>query len=300
MNRYAAPHGLDEALQALAAGARPVAGGTDLVVGMRQGRFALPEDLVALHRLDAIAGIRATADGGLWVGAGTTHRAVAADPDVRTRFAGLADASAIVGSPATRAAGTIGGNIANASPAADTLAPLICLGAIATIRSAGGERRHAIDGLVTGPRRTVLRPDELILGFEVTAPAARSGSCYVRLEYRRQMEIAVVGAAVALTLDGDGRIATARVAMTALAPTVRRVPDAEAALLGTPGDAPTRRAAGAATAAASSPIDDVRASAGYRRSMADVVTRRAITGALARARGETVAIPASSSLFGVD
>ena len=300
MSRYSAPHGLDEALQALASGARPVAGGTDLVVGVRQGRGTLPEDLVAIHRLDVIAGICPADDGGLHIGAGTTHREIAADPEVRARFAGLADASAIVGSPATRAAGTLGGNIANASPAADTVAPLICLGAIATIRSAGGERHAPVEGLITGPRRTTLRPDELILAVELPDPAPGTGSAYVRLEYRRQMEIAVVGAGAVVTLGADGRITAARVAITALAPTVHRVAGAEAALIGSTGDGAARRAAGAAASAASAPIDDVRATADYRRAMAAVVTRRAIAGALARARGETVVIPASSSLFGVD
>ena len=300
MTRYSAPHGLDEALQALASGARPVAGGTDLVVGVRQGRSTLPEDLVAIHRLDVIAGIRDGDSGGLHIGAGTTHLAISGDAAVRTGFTALADASAIVGSHATRAAGTLGGNVANASPAADTVAPLICFGAIATVRSAGGERHLPVDGLTTGPRHTTLRPDELIMGFELPALPTGSGSAYVRLEYRRQMEIAVVGAGVVVTLGADGRITAARVAITALAPTVRRVPEAEAALVGTTGDEAARRAAGAAASTASSPIDDVRASADYRRAMAAVVTRRAIAGALARARGETVAIPASSSLFGVD
>ena len=300
MSRYSAPHGIDEALHALASGATPVAGGTDLVVGVRQGRGALPEDLVAIHRLTTIVGLCPGEDGGLHIGAGTTHREICADPDVQARYTALADASAIVGSPATRAAGTLGGNVANASPAADCVAPLICFGALATVRAAGGERHVPVEGLTTGPRRTTLRPDELILGFDLPDPAAGTGSAYVRLEYRRQMEIAVVGAAALVTLGIDGRIAAARIAITALAPTVRRVPEAEAALLGTTGVGAARRAAGAAASAASSPIDDVRASADYRRAMAAVVTRRAVAGALARARGESVAIPASSTLFGVD
>ncbi|MFN8620786.1 MAG: FAD binding domain-containing protein [Chloroflexota bacterium] len=300
MTRYSAPHGLDEVLQALAAGARPVAGGTDLVVGMRQGRGGLPDDLVAIHRVSSIVGICPGEEGGLHIGAGTSHRDICADGEVVATYPALADGSAIVGSYATRSTGTLGGNVANASPAADCVAPLICFGAVATVRSASGERHVPVEGLVTGPRRTVLRPDELILGFELPAPAPGTGSAYVRLEYRRQMEIAIVGAGALVTLDGSGRITAARIAITALAPTVRRVPEAEAALVGTTGDEAARRTAGAAAAAGSSPIDDVRAPADYRRAMAAVVTRRAIAGALARARGETVAIPASSSLFGVD
>lgn len=297
MSRYLAPAGLEEALVALAGGARPVAGGTDLVVGVRQGRFPIPDDLVAIHRLTGFRGIAEGADGGLVIGAGTSHAEIVAHPRVTRDWTGLADASAIVGSPATRATGTLGGNVANASPAADTVAPLLCADAVVLCRSTAGERRLPLDGFATAPRRTLLRPDELIVAVELPAPAPGSASCYVRLEHRRQMEIAIVGAGVLLRLEG-GRVTAARVAMTALAPTVRRVPEAERILLGSDGGAAAVTAAAEAVAAAATPIDDTRASAAYRRAMAAVVTRRAIGGALARARGETVTIPASDTLFG--
>lgn len=296
MSRYAAPADLDGALAALAGGARPVAGGTDLVVGVRQGRAPLPDDLVALHRLASLRGITDAA-GGLAIGAGTNHATIVADDRVRARYAGLADASALVGSHATRVTGTLGGNLANASPAADTAAPLLCHDATVVVRSARGERRIALDGFLLGPRRTALAPDELIVAVELPAVAAASASCYVRLEYRRQMEIAIVGAGALVTLAG-GRIASARVAMTALAPTVRRVTAAEAALVGSDGSRAAVEMAAAAVAEAAQPIDDTRASAAYRRAMAAVVARRAIEGALARARGGEVAIPASTSTWG--
>jgi CO/xanthine dehydrogenase FAD-binding subunit len=283
---------VDEAVEAMVGGARPVAGGTDLVVGARQGKAPLPESLVAIDRIAELRGV-AELDGALRLGALATHEETAANPVVRERFTALADASAIVGSHATRAQGTIGGNLMNASPAMETGGPLMCLGATVMLQSPRGSRWVAIDELFTGPGTTGAAADELLVAVDVPAPAEGSGSCYVRLEYRRKMEIAVVGVTAAVTLDGD-TVGDARVAITALAPTIRRVPEAEAALTGSDGGAEAVAAAAAAAAAASAPISDVRASEGYRRAMAEVIARRAISGALARARGEDVAIPASA------
>ena len=152
---------------------------------------------------------------------------------IRERITALADASAIVGSHATRAQGTIGGNVMNASPAMDTGGPLLCFGATATLRSADGERSVTLDDLWTGPGTTVAEPGELLVAIVVPAPAPGTGSAYVRLEYRRHMEIAVVGVTAVVTVDGT--IADARVAITALAPTIRHVPEAEIALTGSDG-----------------------------------------------------------------
>ena len=142
---------VDEALSALAGGARPVAGGTDLVVGSRQGKAPLPESIVAIHRLDELRA-SATADGWLRLGALVTHAEIAADPLVRERLTALADASAIVGSHATRAQGTIGGNLMNASPAMEVGGPLMVFGATVTLRSEAGERQVPVADLVSGPR----------------------------------------------------------------------------------------------------------------------------------------------------
>ena len=273
---------VDDALAALAGGARVVAGGTDLVVGARSGKSTLPENLVAIHRVAELRGVTVSADG-LRLGALASHEAICANADVQACYSALADACAIVGSHATRAQGTVGGNLMNASPAMETGGPLICLGATVTLRSSSGERTITVADLFTGPGRTVAEPGELLISVDVPAPAAGSGSAYLRLEYRRQMEIAVVGASALVTIDG-GKVTAARVAMTALSPTIRRVPEAEAALIGSDGGPAAIEAAGAAVAAASSPISDVRASADYRRAMAAVIAGRAITQALARAR----------------
>jgi CO/xanthine dehydrogenase FAD-binding subunit len=273
-----------------------VAGGTDLVVGARQGKAPLPDAIVAIDRIDGLRAIEAS-DGGLRLGTLVTHRDLAASEDVRTRYTAIADASAIVGSHATRAQGTIGGNVMNSSPAMDTGAPLLCFEATATLRSPRGERSIPLEELWTGPGKTSAGPDELLVAIVLPAPAAGTGSSYVRLEYRRQMEIAVVGAAAVVTVDGE-RITDARIAITALTPTIRRVPEAESALTGTDGGVDAVATSAAAAAAASTPISDVRGSAEYRRAMAQVIAGRAIVAALTRARGGSVPIPASPAVYG--
>jgi CO/xanthine dehydrogenase FAD-binding subunit len=294
---YVSAQTLDEALAALAGGARPVAGGTDLVVGARQGKSPLPESIVAIHRLDELRGL-ASEDGRRRLGALLTHEEIAADPTIRERLTALADASAIVGSHATRAQGTVGGNVMNASPAMEIGGPLMVFGAEATLRSTSGERRVPVAEVLTGPGATSAAADELLTAVDVPFPPEGTGSCYARLEYRRQMEIAVVGATACVTLAGD-RVEQARVAITALAPTIRLVPEAAEALTGTDGGADAVQAAAEAAAAAAEPISDVRASADYRRAMAQVLARRVVTAAVARARGEAVPVPASTALFGM-
>jgi CO/xanthine dehydrogenase FAD-binding subunit len=287
---------LDDALSAIAGGARPVAGGTDLVVGARQGKAPLPDAIVAIDRIDGLRSIEVSGEG-LRLGTLATHGDIVASEEIRTRYTALADASAIVGSHATRAQGTIGGNVMNASPAMDTGGPLLCFGTAAVLRSPSGERSLGLDELWTGPGSTSAAPDELLVALDVPAPSEATGSCYVRLEYRRQMEIAVVGVTAVVTTDGD-QVRDVRVAITALTPTIRRVPEAESALNGTDGGEDAVAASAAATAAAATPISDVRGSAEYRRAMAEVIATRAITAALTRARGGSVPIPASPALHG--
>jgi CO/xanthine dehydrogenase FAD-binding subunit len=284
---------VDDALAALAAGARPVAGGTDLVVGARQGKAPLPGALVAIHRLAELRRLDET-DSSLRLGALVTHAEIAAHPVIRERFTALADAAAIVGSHATRAHGTIGGNVMNASPAMETGGPLVCFDARAALRSTSGTRAVAVEDLFSGPGTTIAGPDELLEAIEVPAPAPATGSAYVRLEYRRQMEIAVVGATAVIAVDG-ATVTAVRVAITALAPTIRRAPAAEQALVGTTAGETAVADAARAAAAAATPISDVRASEGYRRAMAEVIARRAIEAALTRARGGAVPVPASGA-----
>lgn len=293
---YVAASSVDEAVSALAGGARAIAGGTDLVVGARHGKAPIPQSLVAIHDIASLRGISGSG-GGVRLGALASHEEIVDHPVIREHLTALADASAIVGSHATRHVGTIGGNIMNASPAMESGGPLMCLGATVELQSTSGTRTVAVDELFTGPGRTIAQANELLVSVDVPAQPAGTGSCYCRLEYRRQMEIAIVGATAVVTVV-DGQVTAARIAITALAPTIRRVPEAEAALIGTNGGRAAANAAAALAAAAAAPISDVRGSADYRRAMAAVMTRRAIEAAVARATGESVSIPASPALHG--
>jgi CO/xanthine dehydrogenase FAD-binding subunit len=297
MGDYRQAATIRQAVSALASGARPVAGGTDLVVGARQGKNPLPASLVGIHRISALGAIKKYR-GGIRLGALVTHEAIVDHPLIRKQFTGLADASTIVGSAATRANGTIGGNVMNASPAMDTGAPLLCLGAVAVLRGKGGSRRVELADLWTGPGTTSAGADELLEMVDIPNPATGSGSAYVRLQYRRQMEIAIVGAAALVTLV-DGTVTDARVAITALAPVIHRVEAAEAALVGSDGGMAAVTAAATAASEAARPISDVRGSADYRKAMAVVIASRAIQAALARARRQDLAIPASESTNGM-
>jgi CO/xanthine dehydrogenase FAD-binding subunit len=264
-----------------------VAGGTDLVVGDRQGKRPLSETLVAIHALEELRGIEETGDGGLRLGGLATHWEIEHHEVIRSRFSALSDGSALVGSPATRMSGTIGGNLANASPAVDTGSPLLVLDASVDLRSRDGTRTVSLADFFEGPGQTVREPTELLTGVSIPAlPAGRVGSAYVRLEYRQAMEIAVVGAAALLSLDDTDRIVEGRVAITAVAPVCLRVPEAERRLADEPASPASFEQAAQAAAAAARPIDDVRASSEYRRAMVAVIVRRALERALRRARGE--------------
>ena len=285
---------VDEALVALGAGARPIAGGTDLVVGARHGKAALPADLVAIDRIDELGGVELDS-AGVRVGALMSHAELMTDPVIVGSYTAIADASALVGSPSTRHVGTLGGNVMNGSPAMDTGAPLTVLGAAAELRSVNGSRTVALDELWAGPGRTTADPGELLVALHLPPPQDRCGSAYVRLEYRRAMEIAVVGAAAAVTLAADGTVASAAVALAAVAPTILSVDGVDEALVGcVPSDAGPVAAALASEQAA--PISDLRASDRYRRHCIGVMAKRAVDAAARRADGESIAVPVNRSL----
>lgn len=283
---------LDQVLELMATGARPVAGGTDLVVGARHGKAPLPAAIVAIDRVAELAGITSDGSGGIRIGALTTHAWLESDPLIAESYSAIGDASALVGSPATRYVGTLGGNVMNASPAMDTGAPLMVLGADVELMSVSGTRRIELSALWTGPGRTSAAPDELCIAILVPARPHGSASAYVRLEYRRAMEIAVVGAAASVTLDPDGSVGAVRVALTAVAPTIIEVSGIAA------GSSPADTAAAAANAASeqATPISDVRASDRYRRHCVGVMARRAVEAACRRAAGEHLAVPINRTL----
>jgi CO/xanthine dehydrogenase FAD-binding subunit len=284
---YFEPADLDQARAMLSehAGARVVAGGTDLVVGARSGKHALPAGLIAIHRLKELTGIEPVAGGGLRIGALATHGDLEASRLVRQSWTAMSDAAALVGSPATRHMGTVGGNVCNASPAMELGSPLLIFDASVELASTGGSRRTAFSSFVVGPGRTSAQPSELLTAVVLPAPSVsgRIGSAYVRLEYRQAMEIAIVGAAAMVCLDDADRCIEARVALTAVAPTCVRASQTEESLGGRKIDSGLLERAAQAAAASARPIDDVRASADYRRAMVPVIVQRALTRALQRA-----------------
>jgi CO/xanthine dehydrogenase FAD-binding subunit len=283
---------LDQALEAIAGGARPIAGGTDLIVGARQGKAPLPTSLVAIDRLAELRGV-SSRSGGVRIGAGVTHAELMTDPTVLADYTAIADAAALVGSPSTRNVGTVGGNVMNASPAADTGAPMVVLGATVELATSSGARSVTPGELWVGPGSTSAVADELCVAIDLPARAARSGSAYVRLEYRRAMEIAVVGAAASVTLNDDGTLAGGRVALTAVAPTIIELEGLDLSGL-TPDEA-----SGAATVAAvasATPISDLRASDTYRTHTVGVMAGRAVDAAARRAAGEMIAVPVNRAL----
>jgi CO/xanthine dehydrogenase FAD-binding subunit len=296
MNLYFAPDSVADTMSLLAEndGARVVAGGTDLVVGARGGKHPLPSVLIAIHRVIDLAA-QEQGPTGTRLGALTSHAWIESSARVSAQWSALADASALVGSPATRHAGTLGGNVMNASPAMDTGAPLLVLGADLELRSVRGTRSASFEDLVSGPGRTTSEPDELLTAVHLPLLPPSSGSAYVRLEHRRAMEIAIVGCAALVTLGDDGRVVGARIALSAAAPTCVRTPDAEAVLLGNHHSPELVEESARLAAAAVNPISDVRASARYRSAMARVVVRRALEVAFRRAVGDVPEAPHQSA-----
>jgi CO/xanthine dehydrogenase FAD-binding subunit len=286
---YFEPADLREARSLLArhANAAVLAGGTDLVVGARSGKRPLPGSIISIHRLRELRGIEALRSGGLKIGALTTHEDLEASAHVAHSWSAVSDAAALVGSPATRHLGTVGGNVCNASPAMEIGSPLLVFEARVELASKGRARRVPFGEFVVGPGRTSAVPGELVTGVTLPALPKRfaTGSAYLRLDYRQAMEIAVVGAAALIAVDKRGRCRLARIALTAVAPTCIRLTAAEAALAGQHLDDEVIEQAGRSAAEAARPIDDVRATGAYRREMVAVIVARAVARAAARARG---------------
>jgi carbon-monoxide dehydrogenase medium subunit len=282
---YAAPTTIKDACQLLAStpNARALAGGTDLLIQMKERGRPVPL-LVSLRRVEELSSLNT--NGQLEIGAMVTCGEVAWSEAIGRGWPGLVDGADLVGSVQIRNKGTIGGNVCNAAPSADVVPALIVLGATARIVGADGERSLPLQDVFRGPGQTVVGPGELLAGLTVPKAAAGSGSAYLRHVPRREMDIAVVGVGVQLQLDGDGRtVKDARVCLASVAPTPIRSPRAEQALIGSQLNDDALRRAGEGAAADARPISDVRATADYRRALLEVYTRRVGQIAYQRARG---------------
>lgn len=285
MARYLAPSTIEETLAALATGRFQVlAGGTDLYPALRDRPLAA--DTLDLHRLTALRGI-SSAEAGWRIGALATWSDLLASP-LPAVFDGLKAAAREVGGIQIQNAATIVGNLCNASPAADGVPPLLALDAEVEIASRTGSRRVALGDFVTGPRRTALERTEMVTGLFVPARVPGARSAFRKLGARRYLVISIAMVAVMLEPDPDGRVARARIAVGACGPVAARLPGLEADLQGCAFSAPDlAERVHAAHLAPLAPIDDVRASAGYRRLAAEELVRRALGDCVTEDRGQS-------------
>jgi carbon-monoxide dehydrogenase medium subunit len=283
--RYEAPASLDAAVALLAeAGgtARVLAGGTDLLVQLR-AEMVEPNLVVDVKKIPEMREIAAE-DGGFRVGAAVTGAELGEHAALKRAWPGVVEAVELIGSTQIQGRATMGGNLCNASPAADSVPALIAADAMASIVGPHGLREAAVEKIVTGPGTTSLDKGEVVVSFFLPARPKRAGDAYLRFIPRTEMDIAVVGAGVNLTLDGEGICSAARVALGAVAATPLLVADAAAALIGTPVDEAALEKLAAAASAACRPIDDKRGTKEFRIKVAGVLARRAAQIALERAR----------------
>ncbi len=259
--------------------AQLLAGGTDLVIGMK-AYTETPQSVISLQKIPDLAGITTDADNSITIGTMTKVREVELSKDIQQYHTALAEGASEIGSIQIRNLATIGGNIAHASPAADTVAGLLVADAQVNIIGADDERTVPINELFTGPGQTVLKPGEIITQFHLPSPA--SGSHYIKHKIREVMDLAFIGVASAVNLQ-NGVIKDARIGLAAVAPTPIRATEAENLLKGKIPTPELLQQAGEAAAAATSPISDLRCSAEHRKEMVDVLTRRTLQYALDRA-----------------
>lgn len=272
---FESPPTLEEVCHRLTeTGGRLIAGGTDVIPQMQAGRFQA-DRLVDLSRVTELSYI-APKNGSIHIGALTNYIKLINSPLLQAEAPLLIQAAELVGAVQTRYRGTLGGNIANASPAGDTLPPLLALNAAVTLVSTSGQRTLPLADLLQGPGQTAMASDEVIHHVSFDRLPANTKSIFLKLGNRRGMAIAVVSVAVLLELDPDSRVKEARIALGSVAPTPIRCPQAEALLKGQPLTESLIEAVAERAKQASSPIDDIRGSAGYRRHMVKVLVRRGL------------------------
>ena len=276
---YLAPTSLEEALETVGQqteGVQIIAGGTDLVPRMRS-RVIEPKLLVDLRLLN-LDGIEKTADG-IRIGASATHTDILESDLLAEHCPALCEAAADIAGPPIRNRGTVGGNLVNASPAADLVPPLLVYDAVVILAKAGSNREIPLVDFFTGPGQTVLAADELLTEIRIPPVPPNTTSKFIKLGKRKAMAVAVVSAAARLTIDQAGKISQARIALGSVAPTPIRARKAEASLEGQSPSSDLFTEAGQIAGSESSPISDIRASGSYRKKMVAVLTRRALEAA---------------------
>ena len=285
---YVAPGSLDEALTVLSEHAslgkraQVLAGGTDLLVQMRS-LDREPRMIVDIKKLAETNRVEIGADE-VFIGAAVPSAVLNENRALVELYPGLLEAGDLIGSTQIQGRATLGGNLCNASPAGDSIPAMIAAGAVCVIAGSGGTRELPVEDFVTGVGTNALEADEFLLGLKLPAPGARTADAYLRFIPRTEMDIAVAGCGVSVTLDESGACTAARVGIGAVAPRALVVPAAAAALVGSTLDDAALQAAGEACSEAASPITDKRGTDVYRRKVVGVLCRRAAAIARDRAR----------------
>ena len=283
--QYEAPTTIDQVVALLYSSgntSRVLAGGTDLLVQLRSGMVE-PELIVDIKKITEVRSIQQE-NGRFRVGAAVTGAELGEQGDLKAAWPGVVEAAELIGSTQIQGRASLGGNLCNASPAADAVPALVAAGAVCTIAGPNGRRELPVEAVCTGPGQTSLELGEFVVSFLFPIPKPRSGDAYLRFIPRTEMDIAVVGVGVHLTLDAEDACVDARVAVCAVAPTVLLVPDAASALVGTMVDNVAIEKMIAAVRNSCDPIDDKRGTVVYRTQVAGVLAGRVCRIALQRTR----------------
>jgi carbon-monoxide dehydrogenase medium subunit len=282
---YKVPENIDAAVSMLSntkLSTKVMAGGTDLIIQSR-AQSSDPLVVIDIKHIDSMM-TAAIVDGGLHLGPSMSCAQLTARSDIKAIYPGLVEAAYLIGSTQVQGRCSVGGNLCNASPAADTIPALIVNGAECVIHGPKGERTVAAEDFAVGVGRNCMEQGELLTRIQIPAPAAKTSDAYLRFIPRTEMDIAVAGAAVSVTLDADGTCTAARVSIGAVATTALLVTEAADALIGTKLEDAALNAAAAAATAASKPITDRRGTIEFRRHVVGVLTRRAAVIAAQRAK----------------
>ncbi len=285
--RYETPKTAQEAVMMMTAShgvGKILAGGTDLLIQMRSGRVR-PGTIIDVKHIPEMTTIVAEG-GGFRVGAAVPCMHLVEHKAFAAAWPGVIDGINLIGSIQVRGRATVGGNLCNASPAADSVPAMIAAGAIASVMGANGRRDVPVEHIPAGPGKTSLAPGEVVTSFYLPHRPPHSGDAYLRFTPRTEMDIAVVGVGVNLTLDEIGICTAARVALGAVAARAMLVPECAAALIGTKVDESALDQLAAAASAAAQPIDDKRGTKAFRIKVSGVLAKRAALVALRRAKGE--------------
>ena len=282
---YEAPSTVDQAVGLLKSHgekARPLCGGTDLIIQLRAG-VRHPEYVVDVKNIKEMRQISFDAKTGLRLGAAVSCIEIFENEVMRRVYPGLTEAAHLIGSLQIQNRASVGGNLCNGSPAADSTPALIAIGARARIVGPKGEREVAVENFCLGPQRTVLEPGELLVELLAAAPAAHSADAYLRLIPRNEMDIAIVGVGSSVTLDGD-KVSAARIGLGAVAATPLLAAKAAESLIGKRLDDSAVETAARLASDQAAPIDDMRGTIEYRKHVTGVLTRRTLLIAADRAR----------------